>query len=65
MFVTQEIEALERVGQALERRPLLRAAFISGGLSLSQVLSQISTEELEHDLGAQRVASGERVIAPV
>ena len=64
MFV-REIELVERVGRALERQPLLRAAFVSGGLSLSQVLSLLSAEELEHDLGAVRAASGRRVIAPV
>ena len=65
MFVAQEIEKLERVGQALGDQPLLRAAFVSGGLSLSQVLTLIGTEELEGDLGAERAAPGGRVIAPV
>ena len=65
MFVTEEIETLERVGRALDDQPLLRAAFVSGGLSLSKVLKLIGTEELEYDLGDPRAASGGRVIAPV
>jgi hypothetical protein len=65
MFVAEEIQELEWVGQALDRQPLLRAAFVSGGLSLSQVQTLLGTEELERDLGVRRVASGGRVIAPV
>ena len=65
MFVTHEIERLELVGRALDREPLLRAAFVSGGLSLSQVLKLIGAAELEHDLGDPRAASDGRAIAPV
>jgi hypothetical protein len=65
MFVKNEIEEIERAGQALDHQPLLRAAFVAGGLNLSQVLELSGTEELEHDLGAGRATSGGRVIAPV
>ena len=65
MFVKNEIEQIERAANALDRQPLLRAAFVAGGLNLSKVLELIGTEELEHDLGAGRATSGRRVIAPV
>ena len=65
MFVTHEIEKLELVGRSLDREPLLRAAFVSGGLDLSQALKLIGAEELEHDLGVTRAASDGRAIAPV
>jgi len=44
MFLEQEMREVEVVADVLEREPLLRAAFTSGGLTLSQVRSLILEE---------------------
>jgi hypothetical protein len=47
MFVKNEIEEIEGVARELECNPLLRAAFASGGLTLSHVRVLLREEEAE------------------
>jgi hypothetical protein len=47
MFVKNEIEEIENVARELECHPLLRAAFASGGLTLSRVRALLREEETE------------------